>query len=559
MAGNQTRRLSDPEAQWTAADSLPDGTGDAVGDNIRHAAGDNIRVGVGDNSRVVVDDAGRENNSNLEDTEHRALVSAAVLSDELDYASTATSENDARFIEYDPIELDKDLETRYIPKLSVRSWALWDWSVQPFSTIIITFVFVPLYLANNAFLDPRYLALPVNDPIRIHALDDLAASIGGWVTIAGIVSALLVPILGRQVQLSGYRKIRLAIANILLILTMLALFFLRPDYLSFTRGAALIALGLVLDTVANVSYNALLPSVSTPGNVGRVSRLGWGAGYLSGMLGLFIILILETTDWFGHLPELGLGRFRYIALACALWALLFGWPLYRFVPEPPSDQLSSADVKRLGLAQSYTSMFSTLVDAFNNSPNTFWFLVASAIYRDGLAGILTFGAILAVITFGFSAQMVLTFGVIAYFVVGITTLLFARSSGAWATRRIIIIALAVLLASGLLALMLHSLGTAVFWIFGLVLCVVLGLVQAASRTYLERLAPADHASEIFGLYAITGKAASFLSAALWTVFIAAFGATVWGLIGILLVIAVGLGVLVFLVHDGSDRGAVPAR
>jgi len=490
---------------------------------------------------------------------------AVVIDDDISQVSSedVAKPNVTVLTEYDPVELDANLDARYIPKKSVWSWALWDWSTQPFSSIIITFVFIPLYLTNNAFLDPRYLALPVNDPIRIHALDDLAASIGAWVTIAGIITALLIPILSRRVQQPGRIKKKLAIANILLILVMLALFLLRPEYQFFTLGAALIAFGLVLDTIANVYYNSLLPSVSSSSNRGLISRMGWGAGYLAGVLALFVVLMLELTDWFGHLDSLGLNRFRFIALACAIWALLFGWALYLFVPEPTAD-FGSADAgvgetrdglgfsgRRARIVSSYTSIFDTMRDLFNNSPKTFWFLVAAAIYRDGLAGILTFGAIIAAITFGFTPQMVLLFGVLAYLVIGFATQLVGRLNDLWGARRVIIISLAVLLAAGLLALILHNLGPVVFWIFGLVLCAVLGPVQAASRSYLEQVTPPAQATEVFSFYAITSKAASFLSAGMWTVFIAAFGATIWGLLGILLVIAVGLGALMFLVPDAG--------
>jgi len=425
---------------------------------------------------------------------------------------------------------------------AVRAWALWDWSTQPFNSVIITFVFIPLYLTSSAFLEPRVAALPVADPIRQHALDDLAAGIGGWVTFAGIAIALLAPVLGQRADATGKRKHWLGFANLTLILLMAALFFVYPAPHFFALGAALVAFGSVIDTVANVNYNALITSVSTPDTVGRISGLGWGLGYLGGILALVIVVIIDGTGWFGLDPSTGL-PFRLIALGCAAWALLFGWPIYKYVPEPPVPD----ERERLSWKQSYLMLFQQIRYLFYTSRSTFWFLITSAIYRDGLSGIFTFGAVIAAVSFGFSPQEVIIFGIAANLVAGISTILLGRLDDYWGARRVIVGSLAVLLITGFVALFLHSLGPIIFWVFGLILCATVGPAQAASRSYLARVAPQGRESEIFGLYATCGKAASFMSAALWTIFIAAFGATIWGLLGILLVIAVGLAGLIFLV------------
>ncbi|MDR2702763.1 MAG: MFS transporter [Cellulomonadaceae bacterium] len=447
------------------------------------------------------------------------------------------------------VPLDHGLETRYIPRQAVRAWALWDWATQPFSTIIITFVFIPLYLTSAAFLEPRVTDLPINDPVRVQALDQLAERIGGWIAIAGIITALLTPLLAQRAAALGRRKHWLAFANILLILVMFALFFMRPEPHFFTLAAALIALGTIVNTVANVNYNALLASVSTPKSVGRVSGYGWGAGFLAGLVTLIIIMILQVTGWFGMNVADG-SPFRIVALACAIWAAVFAWPLYMYVPDQPKTERRG----KRGLIRSYSSAVEMFRDLFENSRTTFWFLLASAIYRDGLTGIFTFGAILAVSSFGFRPEMVLLFGVAAYLIAGISTMLVGRLDNLQHARKVITISLAIILTSGMLLLIFHRLGAAVFWIFGLLLCALVGPAQAASRAFLSRVTPPGHEAEVFALYATTGKAAAFLSAAMWTIFIAAFGATIWGLMGILLVIAGGLGALIFLV---KDRAVVP--
>ena len=79
-----------------------------------------------------------------------------------------------------------------------------------------------------------------------------------------------------------------------------------------------------------------------------------------------------------------------------------------------------------------------------------------------------------------------------------------------------------------------------FWIFGLILCLFVGPAQSSSRTFLARLAPLGREGQLFGLYATTGRAVSFLAPTLFGLFTFLFGADRAGIVGILLVLAAGL-------------------
>ena len=85
-----------------------------------------------------------------------------------------------------------------------------------------------------------------------------------------------------------------------------------------------------------------------------------------------------------------------------------------------------------------------------------------------------------------------------------------------------------------------------FWVGGLLLSAFVGPAQAASRSLLARVTPTGMQGEIFGLYATTGRVASFIAPGLWALFIALFGATYWGILGITIVLAVGLFLLLLV-------------
>lgn len=430
---------------------------------------------------------------------------------------------------------------RRIPRKQVWAWALWDWATQPFNSVILTFVFTALYLTSDWFLDPAVAQLGEDDPAYERALADLASGLGWAITIAGILIAVLAPVLGQRADVAGRRKLWLAGATGALVLCMFALFFVQGSPSYFVLGISLIAAGTVFSEIAGVNYNAMLVQVSTPRTVGKVSGLGWGLGYLGGIVALVVVVIATTFDWWGLPTEDGL-VYRVIAVGCAVWTLLFAWPVLVYVPEAPP----APDRERVGFFRSYAVLVKDIARLWREARPTFWFLLASAVFRDGLAGVFAFGAVIAAVAFRFSSDEVLIFGIAANLLAGVSTIVAGRFDDRFGPRAVILTALGGLVGAGLIVFFLHDAGKLPFWIFGLVLTLFVGPAQAASRSFLARVTPAGRESEIFGLYATTGRAASFLSPLLWASFIALFGATYWGVLGIVLVLAAGLVLMLFV-------------
>ncbi|CAN5160505.1 MFS transporter [soil metagenome] len=433
-------------------------------------------------------------------------------------------------------------EGKVIPRKQVVSWAFWDWATQPFNSVILTFVFTALYLTTDTFIDPAIAALGPGNPSYDRALSDLSSQFGVAIFVAGALIALLAPVQGQRADAAGRRKLWLGVSTLVLIASMAALFFVQAAPAYFVLGISLIAIGSVFSEIAAVNYNAMLVQVSTRKTIGRISGLGWGLGYLGGIVALIIVVVLTSLHWFGMSTDNGMA-FRVIALGCAAWAIIFSIPIFLNVPEAPP----APDRARVGILQSYVVLAKDIARLYRESRPTFWFLLASAVFRDGLAGVFAFGAIIAAVTFHFTSNEVLIFGVVANLVAGLSTILAGRFDDIFGPRAVIIFSLAGLVVAGLATFVLHDAGKSVFWVAGLILTVFVGPAQAASRSLLARVTPAGKEGEIFGLYATTGRAASFLSPGLWALFIAIAGAQYWGILGIVIVIAVGL-VLMLLVR-----------
>jgi UMF1 family MFS transporter len=232
-------------------------------------------------------------------------------------------------------------------------------------------------------------------------------------------------------------------------------------------------------------------------------------------------------------------------LFSAVWMTVFTIPLAIWVPEVPA-KLSRT---REGIVASYRALWGQLRTLRAEAPETLKFLIASAVYRDGLAGIFTFGAILGTVAFGFSKTEVIFYGIAANIFAGIGAALGGLFDDKIGTRNTIAISLTGLLVFGTGIFVFAGAGQITYWIGGLALTLFVGPAQASSRTFVARFTPHGREGEVFGLYQTTGRAASFLSPTLWGIAAAIAGAfgvihtAIYGILGLMLILVVGLWLL----------------
>lgn len=413
------------------------------------------------------------------------------------------------------------------PGRKVFSWALWDWGTQPFATVITTFVF-SVYLTSSAFGDKDEVTMKL-----------------AWATgTAGLLIALLAPVLGQGADRTGKRMFHLRWQTWLLAAICAAMYFVAPAPEYFLLGAVLLGAGNVVSEIANVNYYAALDQVSTPANVGRVSGLGWGLGYLGGITILLVIIGVLGSDF---TPD----DVRFAMLICGAWTVMFTVPIFLAIKDRRPDHVPPS----LGIVGSYRELFRSIARVGRDNPNTLFFLIASALFRDGLAGVFTFGGVLAAGTFGFTFGEVVIFGVVANVTAGVATMLFGLLDDRLGPKTVILVSLAMLVGLGLGIFFLHDGGKTVFWIFGLGMTLFVGPAQSASRSFLARLIPEGMSGEMFGLYATTGRAVSFLAPTMFGLAIAVGVAVTgdaqessqhWGILGVVLVLLAGFLVALFV-------------
>ena len=404
-------------------------------------------------------------------------------------------------------------------RLGIAGWMLFDWAAQPFFTVITTFIFGP-YLVSRLAADP-------------------AAGQAAWsytLTIAGIVIALLAPIMGSIADASGARKPWIAAFAVIKILSLLALWNAAPGS-SLVFAMAMIVLATVAAEFSIVFNDSMMPRLVSPTETGRISNIAWGLGYLGGMIVLIAVVALLSANpetgrtaigippLFGLDPATGEDA-RITGPISAVWYFVFILPMFFFTPDQ-SRGLPIAAAVRAGFAD-----LSAALRDLRNKPGILRFLVARMIYQDGVNGLLALGGTFAAGMFAWQTFELGIYGIILN-VVAIGGCLYAsRLDARLGSKSVVVISLVCLTVAtvgivstgpgftlfGLVPLPTADsgglFGTAAekaYILYGLLIGLAFGPVQASARSYLARSVHPDEAGRYFGLYALSGRATSFLA------------------------------------------------
>jgi UMF1 family MFS transporter len=422
------------------------------------------------------------------------------------------------------------------PRRAIAAWVLYDWAYGAFSTVVTTFVFAT-YFTQKVAADPA----------------TGAAQWAGMQAAAGFAIAVLSLPLGAVADRGGRRRPILAATSALMVACTLGLWFIRPQQAYVPAALLLAGVATTAFEIATVFYNAMLPDLVPRARLGRLSMLAWGAGYGGGLTCLALCLVVLV---FPNPPHFGLDRaaaepVRATALLAGFWLLLFGWPVCVFVPEAGRPSPWRRAVREGG-----AELRAVLGAALRAVPLR-RFLIARLLYMDGLTTLFAFGGIYAAGQFGLSATEVLIFGIGLNVTAGIGALGFAFVEDRIGAKRTILIALGCLSLLGTALLVTHD--RTAFWVLGHALGLFVGPAQAASRSLMARMAPADARAAYFGLFALSGRITGFLGPLALSLATAAFASQRAGMAVIVVLLASGAVLLARVPSPVPDAGAAGER
>ena len=401
------------------------------------------------------------------------------------------------------------------------AWASFDWANSAFPTVVSTFV-IAAYFTQGVAPDPA-----------------TGQAQWGWMqTAAALGVALMSPLLGAIADLGGHRRALLAICTLLTAVFTGLVWFAAPDPSWTIWVLVCVGIATVGFELGTVFYNSMLPEVTEPAHIGRVSGLAWGLGYAGGLacLAIALVLLVQPNPALFGLDRSMSEHVRATALLVAAWTLVFGWPVLLMVPDSPGEKLPISRAVTTCVAET-----KGLLRGLPKRPDMLRFLVARIFYTDGLNTLFAFGAIFAAGVHGMDFEEILLFGIALNVTAGLGAAGFGLVEDRLGSKRTVMVALLAMIVLGAALLLTES--KAVFWGMAMALGIFMGPAQAASRTLMARMAPEGEIAAHFGLFALSGRITGFAGPAVLAMVTAATGSQRAGMATVLVFLGIGAAIL----------------
>ncbi len=396
-----------------------------------------------------------------------------------------------------------------------RAWYWYDWANSAYVTTIGTVLFAP-YLISVAeqaacgFVGDA--ARPCTDDLSVLGIAVSPGSLVAYVvTLATIVSALVLPVVGAAADRSARKKQIMAGFAWTGSLAAACMFFVTGS--DWQLGAVLLFVANICLGSSLVVYDAILCEISTPDERDRVSSRGWALGYLGGGLLLAVNLAIVTLhDSLGMSTGLAV---RVSLLSAAVWWAAFTLIPYRGIRNRPPV----AVVPEQGnlVRQSFGQLWATLRD-LRSYPVTLTFLLAYLFYNDGIQTVIVSASTYGEKQLDFGTSVLIATILLVQFVAFGGALLFGRAAERWGSKQVILVGLVVWMLVVTAAFFLPERNIALFLVLAVGIGLVMGGTQALSRSFFSLLIPRGREAEYFSLYQAAERGTSW------------FGTLVFGLV-----------------------------
>jgi UMF1 family MFS transporter len=392
---------------------------------------------------------------------------------------------------------------------------------------------------------------------------------GAGLAVASVIIAVFAPILGAIADGTGRRLVWVWFFSAFYVAGSYALWYIAPGGDNLFWAVLFFGIGFIGMEFATIFTNALMPSMGEHDDLGAVSGSGFAFGYLGGVIALFAMLALFAENaatgktLIGIDPILGLDPearegTRAVGPFTAIWYAVFMIPFFLWVREPKVE----ARPIRIGAAM---ASLGRLLSSLRYRGSLSAYLASSLFYRDALNALYGFGGVYASGVLNWSIIQIGVFGVVGAIAAVIASWIGGQLDRRHGPKPVIAGSIVVLVLvccvivgmtrEGLWGIAFDPAGSAsdrVFFACGALIGAAGGMLQAASRTMMVRHTTPDRATEAFGLFALSGKVASFISPALIAVATHASGSQRIGMVPLIVMFLIGLALLYFVRAKGEQ-------
>lgn len=385
-----------------------------------------------------------------------------------------------------------------VRKREIFGWAMFDFANSSYTTVVITVIYSAFFVEH---------IVPADSAAR-----DTYWSIA--MILSTLVALILSPFVGVLCDYSGYKKRYLLGTTLLCSVSTAALFWVEPGN---------IGLGIALLLVSNAAFMlsesfcaSFLPELATKGNMGLISGIGWGIGYVGGLASLLVVMGTIRADPATE-PELYTTQNQFAMVLIGLFFLLAALPTFLLVKEraQPAPGFEKFDLEKLlkaGTEDLKSSM--TLVKHF---PILFQFLLAFTVYMAGIDVIIKFVGIYATGELQFTTgDLTIMFLILQFSAMG-GALLFGVLEARIGAKATVMATLFLWMAGVMGIFFLDAIADAfstdpkrVFFIISLMAGAAIGATQSSSRAVVGLLTPPENAAQMFGFWGMFSRTATIL-------------------------------------------------
>lgn len=361
-----------------------------------------------------------------------------------------------------------------VNKKEAISWALFDFANSSYGLLILTFVF-PIYF-KEAIAGSQY--------------GDFYWGLIG--TISLLFAGLTAPIIGSIADYDSRRKTKFILFTLISVIGTAALYFTGPNMLFFA-SLIFIVTHFFYD-LALILYDSFLVHVSSKETLGRISGLGYGLGYLGGIIAMLILRPLYAGGFEGDLESL----YKLTFPLTALFFLIFSLPSFIFIKEEKRKREPIIKMIKLG----FKTTFQTLKEIKNHKIIA-WFLIAFYLMNDALVTLFAFISIYGKTTLSLSIGeigiILLTVQIIAV----PAAVFLGFLSDKKGPKKILLSALFIWIIIILLLAIANS--KSMFYFVAILTGLVIGGSQAIARSWFSKLIPLEKRCEFFGFNGFASK------------------------------------------------------
>lgn len=401
-----------------------------------------------------------------------------------------------------------------------RNWVMYD--VGNSALVLLQTSVVPIYF--NALAEGASKA-------------DLVVAWGNAQTVASLVVALLMPILGALADYAG-NKIKFFLG-----------FFLTGLVLCFAQAIPMSALAfLVIYVVCTVGlnssmtfYDAMLPDITSDERMDAVSSSGYAWGYVGSTIPFIVCLVLIMGGSAIGIPTLVATRFSFVITG--VWWLAFTLPLIRTYKQKYGRERGAEDTLGNIIGSVFHEVSQTMGEIARNKA-VLLYMAAFFFYIDGVHTVISmatsYGSALGID----STQLVLAL-LVTQFVAFPSAIIYGKLAGKVGTLKMILIAVAAYMGIVLFAAFFLK-NAFEFWCLAIMVGLFQGGIQALSRSYFGRIIPKEKSNEYYGFFDIFGRYASVMGTLLVSAVTSLTGDPSLGVLSIGILLVVGFVLLVRL-------------